>query len=463
MSSLKRYEPKPTDFCLCGSGLAFRICCHVGYRPEKISEIRKLLTAGEPQKALELTRQFLTWYRLSHESHTAPLMRAGVKEIKGLLTTDIGALEEITNLMCDCLVALGSPHSFDEVLKCVGNAIDDPRWRDAVFAMRVDYIWRILEDEEATWAFISSSPDFLITKRDNVFLAWLNTSPERIPTTLRLAVLARLRKNTIRPDVLMHVDLLESAYRVAIRGDEGAIEIVRTGINKFRAVPHGQRSAFGVLKFSQALSLLGGWTRDVGLLEESLAEAQHYLKMSNDFPKESTRELVLCECGEVSLFLNMPDRAIAFFESALLENPSRPLPTIFMARAYIRKGTFTKTRELLMGVESRIKSHANKMDFAYVSAELGIATAEKADIEIARSRLEACGQGVGIFEDYRIDYLNLLASKKAPTAKVAGSMFWRSFVTRYLMLEPNFCGIGLRINAITEDAINAHEKRKGVR
>lgn len=89
MESIKDVEPRMTDFCLCGSGLAFRICCYGKYRSHHSSEIERTLEQGHAAKALSMTREHITWYGLAHTAHTAPAMKTGSKRIAKLLAVGV--------------------------------------------------------------------------------------------------------------------------------------------------------------------------------------------------------------------------------------------------------------------------------------------------------------------------------------------------------------------------------------
>lgn len=456
MNYKAHFEPRPHEFCLCGSGLAFRICCHGKYKSVTPHVIEGHLKAGEAAIALELARRFLTWYRVSHLAHTAPLVPHGNSIILDLLKTDIEALEEITELLLRCLVAAGAQENSTDVFTSIESSVDDPRWREAVFTLRVQFNWRYLSDE-ATWEVLSKSPQFATATRVEVFMAWLSTNPEGTPVAQRLAVIARLRKCSSRADVQMLCDLVDGGLRICDPADATGTEILKRGVARFRTVPAEARTSFGVLKFSQALNVLGHLTASSALLEESIAESQRYLRMSSVSPDKFSGT-VLCECGEACLGLGDPGRAIPFLESALAENPSAPLPMIYLAKAHLRLKSITEVRRWLSRATPLLQTEANKLDFAYVTAQLALHTKALTDIDSARNHLANCRSGIGIFEKIRIDYLNDLADIEITPSTAEPKSFLTRLFTRYLMLEPNVAGIGVRVNAVIEDGVAAHKR-----
>lgn len=456
MSYLKLHEPKDLDFCLCGSGLPFRICCKGKYASQDSREIEALLEADRGEEALQKVRRQICWYRLAHKAHTAPLVKTASKPILKLLSIDIDAMEELSDLVCRCLVHVGAIQQIETLLTSIEHAIDDQRWNEAHFILRLDYLWKIRYDRAATWILLNTSPHFATTTRDAPLMAWLSVAPEGISIEQKLNVLTRLRRNTRRSDIMLHCDLIESAVYIGTLGKRDAgVEILRKGLSKARIASVQGKNAFGAFKFMQALALLGRITVDQGLLEESIQQAQGCLKMSEEFSKE-VGSLILTDCGESCISLNQPARAISFLEAALKEDPITPLPHIYIARAEILHGRLDRARQVLMETNPLIKSAANKLDYAYVAAELALKSKVPEDIEYARNWLNTCKGAAGVFEVYRQDYIARLAGAKISERTIIRP-FWRSLLTRYIMLEPNMAGMGIRLNAIIEDATKAHK------
>lgn len=458
MSLISRFEPRPHEFCLCGSGLAFRICCHGRYKSVPSSVIENHLKAGEASIGLELARRFLTWYRLCHLAHTAPFVPYGNPVILDLLKTDIEALEEITERLLRCVVAAGVPENGAEIFASIESAVDDPRWREAVFALRVQFAWSYLGDD-VTWKVLSTSPEFATTTRVEVFMAWLSTNPDCTPVAQQLAVIARLRKCSLRADIQMLCDLVDGGLQALDTAYDAGVEILKRGVARFRMTAPKDRTPFGVLKFSQALNALGLLTTDPLLLEESIAESQSYLRMSSHLPDKFSAT-VLCECGEACLGLGKPRRAIPFLESAHAENPSAPLPMIHLARAHLQLESIAEVRRWLSRAEPLLQTEPNKLDFAYVNAQLALQTRAPVDINVARNLLAASRSKIDAFERCRIDYLNVLADIKVASSPAEPKSFFVSLFTRYLMIEPNVSGIGLRVNEMIADGVAAHKQAR---
>lgn len=455
MTHLRKHEPKPTEFCLCGSGAAFRVCCHGKYRPTRGIEVYEMLEKGDTAGGVRLSRGHLTWYRLAHMAHTAPFVSSQDPAVLELLDIDIKALEDIAKMLCRCLWAAGIPEHFESVLVSLGIAIDDPRWRDAVFAMRVAHRWEVMGDDDGTWALLASSGEFATTARDDVFKAWLSVAPPSVPLAQKLAVVARLKRNTKASDVLMLCSLVEGAY-LALEDAKRGLPILIEGIARYDRVGVAKQTPFGVLKMSQAMAVAGTLKNDPVLLRRSIAAAQRYLAMTKR-RASADRGDVLCACGEASIHLGEYPRAISFFETSLNEDPSQPMPSVYLAEAHLRSNNADTARIHLDRAAPHLETAANKMDFAYVAAKLALHSRSESDVTRAREALVSAGKGEGGYEARRVMYLNQLAGLGSqPKANVPGWLKW----LKYVKFEPSIYGVGVKVDKLVEEATKRHMKQE---
>ena len=457
---LSRLEPKPTDFCLCGSGLAFRICCSGNYEPPDGGgkAIYKLLdTPGNEKVALQKARRFLTWYRLCHTAHTAPFAHKKVTAIQYLLETDIKALEEIAWLILRCLDANGAAPLFENVLSSLDGAIVDGRWDEAIFELRFHFVWRVRCDDAESWKMLSSSPYLATTTAAPLLMAWIALAPRKTPIEQRRKILSRLKRASSEAEIQMHCSIIEAAYRLLDSNDEDVGDNLESAIKSYRDAPEAEHSAFGESKLFEALCLLAGLKRDVALLDEAIAQGQRVLTQNRGEPE--VRGRVLCECGHSALALRDIPRAITLLESSIAEY-SDGLPIIYLASCHLaRKDTAEARRQLALAFPL-LRSEENRLDFAYVKAELALTTQLREDIEAAREILEKHPTPVKIFEDYRLHYLKLLAEPGVSTSPSQEEGFWFNLFTKYLNLKPSYLGIGVNVNAIIEAGVKNHSKKR---
>ncbi len=94
-------------------------------------------------------------------------------------------------------------------------------------------------------------------------------------------------------------------------------------------------------------------------------------------------------------------------------------------------------------------SDANRVDFAFVAAEIALKSMDENDVKFARERLVACS-AEGIFEARRIDFLQRLSSPQ--NAVPPTELPWWRTALKYVKLEPGLAGFGLRLDKLIEAA-----------
>lgn len=461
VKSIEQVKPGDLDFCLCGSGLPFRLCCKGKYKSNSAQVIDLLIAEGKADRALESTRRWLTWYRLCHIAHTEPLAKAGIKGIEPLLSIDIKALEEIIELLGQCYVAAGVGNNFGECLRFFSNAIQDTRWHESYLVLLSSFLVYIADDRESAWIEISKSGVIGLTKRPELLYFWLRLAPIEIKLESYEAFHRRVHSSTADSTLHLFSSLgLSFRYIVNSRHQLAISELEKSLKNYKSPRASGASFVFGQINLFFATSLLGGLKRDKGVAQAAIRCAQDTLKLGNRLTDEQ-RVCLLVDCGELAVAFGSLDNARSFFEAALSESKGTAIALIFLARVHIYQGQLDDSRICLSKAEDMAQSEANRMDAAYVYAELALTSAAGDDIDLAVSKLNANGISVGCFEIRRLNYLNDLRdlrSKLSNRPALKPGFDWLRVLKQYVMVEPNFAGFGLRLGNIVDDATNRHRR-----
>jgi len=454
LRSITQVEPNDLAFCLCGSGLAFRICCKGKYKSISANHIDSLIAEGKAEQALELTRQWLTWYRLAHLAHTEPLVKAGIKAIEPLLSTDIKALEEIIEVLGQCYTAAGVGVHFDKCLEFFSTAIHDIRWHEAYLVLRSSFLLHVARQRELAWVNLSGSTVLTTTNRPELLYFWLRLAPVDISIDSYQSFHRRVLSSTT--DSTLHLfSGLGLAFRHIInKQTQLAISELERTLSTYK---HPKASSanfvFGQINLFFATSLLGGLKRDKQIAQAAIKHAHDALALGKRLSEEQ-RICVLVDCGELAVATGALDSAQSFFEAALSESHNTGIALVFLARVHVYQGRLKDARSYLIKAEDRVLTVENKMDSAYVYAELSFASSSKDDIDLAISKLEGCKTSVGCFEDRRVSYLTALRDMRLeltnkPSRKPG--IDWLELLNRYVIIEPNFAGLGLRLGNIVDD------------
>lgn len=144
--SLEKFAPKGRANCLCGSGERYKNCCKEHWPRYGLKDNQSITSV----QRLKKRRAHLTWYRLCHVAHTAPLMAVESGTVR-LLELDLKALQGIVREIFHSYKECGLVERYPAMLRELSRAIDDERWgwvlagEEALFYMVVAEDYKVAQ------------------------------------------------------------------------------------------------------------------------------------------------------------------------------------------------------------------------------------------------------------------------------------------------------------------------------
>jgi tetratricopeptide (TPR) repeat protein len=183
----------------------------------------------------------------------------------------------------------------------------------------------------------------------------------------------------------------------------------------------------------------------LGLVQEA-----RYKEYSREHVAELLKLVADCEDG-----LGNHGKAIELYKESLDHN-EEDLTKVFFARALCNENEIGKAAELLTSISDDNLKDPGKFDLAISWAQVAASSLETEHINTAKERLERVDAHDPVFIELRhrlmIDLLKATPSDQPSLIR----KFLRS-INKYLILEPNVCGIGINLNRILEEVAGSDE------
>ena len=448
--TLAYHEPGRNEPCICGSGLKFKKCCINAYSSDASKQFRDTYNEGKFDIALTYARRHFTWYALCHKAHTVPMVEARHPGFHTILKIDIEALEELLDNIHLCYFKLGLSDKFPDVIEHVKNVIHDIRW-DAKIAYTYA-LWNTVDNDNDEAAYDSLKTIDIETCQDPKILAlYLQVTPCRHTLLESVDILDRILANTRSESYRLQYSVLKGIkYYMACQSEDGTA-IIEEAIERFTQLPEEEKSSYGRLHLAHVLELYGKFKGRHELFEESkqntlelieTAESANY----SDSYKAGLYKL-LGDCHE-----DLEDYSAAIQSyNASLEADSSELTKVFLSRSLCLSGDLNESRTLLVSINSDFLDDPGTFDLAISWSILAVKSLAKADLEEAKRRIKAVEATDPFFTQLR-DGILIELLEAQPKSEPSRIRKFISSLSRYVILNPNFFGIGININRIIEDA-----------
>lgn len=452
------YEPSRKNPCVCGSGIKFKNCCFGNYSSKSLDLFRDEYNAGNYKRALTHARNHFTWYALSHKAHTIHLLKLNKEEGEKLLSLDIEALAELLDNIHLCYSKVDKSEDFLDVIENARNVINDKRWDAKISYARG--LWFLINkhDNKAAYSELEKI-DIQSCKDPDVLSLYIDVYPKDLTLTESIKIIDRILKNTNKESVRLQYRVLKAIKYYLVCQKEDGNKIFKDAISKFKNLPEKEKSSFGKLQLAYAMEAYASLENNAEIYDEAreaviclIHEAEEN-KYSKDYLADLHKLLGDCEEG-----MNNHGAAAKEYNTSMRQTSSQ-LTKVFLARSLNNNGDHEKAKEVALSIDNNELDKHGMFDLAIVWALIAITSSNENDLEEAKLRLKNVETQDPLFIQYRdrliIELLEITSKTKPSTIK---SLI--RTLNKYVILNPNFFGVGLNINKIIDDTESAIDIKK---
>lgn len=462
----KPFAPDPKSLCPCGSGVRFQNCCK-GRLPG-FNNGKKWRQAAEQKRWADMVRHLradVTQYTIWHLSHTAPAV-AAKPELRNakLMKIDIEALSDyVENLMWG-YSRRGWVKRLPDVLDRLTRNIDDPRWRAKIAYHRgICALWQ-KDRERAIREIAALQP--ITPEHDDVDLLQIHVDlhGQNMGMMERLAFFDRIR--TIATS---HSDKLQyggaRAFSILLSGDEDGArrafdEVIALGRELEAETPLSATAETWLCRALEGAAIL---SREQTLFAEIDARLMRQLEKADAWTTTG-RASILRTLGDCRRYGGAFAEAIKAYRASD-ELLAAPELRTFEAECELRRGNPDEAFRLIRAVSVHKLALPERADHAFTSFYIALARGDKSSLRDARELLKAAKMPQPYFEIQRLQHIVTIgealealdADKSLPELNPIMAGLKR--VSRYVMLQPNWNGIGINGNLIIDDFIDYTRER----
>ena len=415
-------------------------------------------------KVLRALRADLTQYTVYHRTNTVPLMRIMPPEQIEILTIDIEALDESIHQLASAYWQLGRLEEFPLVLERLRTNIDDPRWQRKVTYHQA-MTAHLLDDNVSARRDLAKLGPIGAGEDDvDVLQLHLDINGETIALVDKLKLYDRiLDLSPSRTDRIQYA--AAKAVELTCAGDRaGAVATVDVALAAARSAEDDHPFYPDTeLWFAKLLEAAGIAKLDRGLFDESAERLMKLLAMTDHWTPLGRGHIVRC-LGDVLRLAGKWEEAAGAYRVGF-DLDGNPACRIFEASCRLMQGHKDDALAIIEAVQFDDLDVPERADFAIAYAAIAIALRDLARLDDAAAKLKAVASIRQYFANENLRYqlaierarVTIAAGK--PVAKSSRLLDWISSASRWFMLQPNFAGIGVNVNAMVDDAV-ARRRRK---
>lgn len=454
------FVPDPTSFCLCGSGKRYQHCCKgrlPGFNNDK--KWRKAAADKRWGEMIRHLRADVTQYTIWHLDHTAPaiLQKPELREA-WLMKTDIEALADyVENLMWG-YARKGWLKRLADVLERLAGNIDDPRWRAKIAYLKgIAALWQ--GDRECASQEIAVLQPITPEIEDvDLLQIHVDLHGREMGMIERLAFFDRIRTlSKSKSDKLQYGGA--RAFEILMSGDEEGArrafdEVIELGREQETEKPFSSRAESW---FCHALEGRALFDSDAAMFAEIDERLTKQLGKADAWTPVG-RAGILRDLGNARRYARAFRPAINAYREAQELVPAPELRT-FEAECELGLGNLDEAFRLIRSVAVDKLGIAERADHAFTSFYIALARGDERSLMDARDLLKAAKTPKPFFETKRLQHivtigeaLDALKNQK-PLPELTPIMSGLKRLSRYIMLQPNWNGIGINGNLIIEDVV----------
>lgn len=448
-NQIKKYEPPKKSLCLCGSGEKFKHCCYGNHHViagRSSSELIDLINKGDISKAIKATREKITCYTICHKTNTEPYIQYNNQGVINLLDIDIKALSYLVELLLDCYRKLNVVEEFESVCERLRRNILDPRWQKKVTYYQVlskvagNWSQRVGEKEVTKFEPISEEKDTEIIE------LYLHFMSEKLPLKEKIHLYEYLISLlTDKGHILQYRMAIAISY-LYVCDEDSALQLITQAKDEY--VEADDDPIYSKVIYARCTSLLGDLRKDGKLKKQAYYQFAKLLE-TGDLTDVGKSE-ILGAMANCLFHLSEFDAAINTYQHAY-ELSGKEVIKVFIALCFTEKSD----KEALSILDSVNYSELEKSDFfdfsvnyAYTATKFENKLAIVASLKLLK--MVVCSEPV--FEQRRLELICEL-NEVLVTGKYSKKQYLLDMLrglSKYLMFQPNFAGIGLNLNKVFE-------------
>ena len=405
--------------------------------------------------------QYTNW----HKNHTEPLLHEeGAEEFaQWLLHTDIGALSGLVDLLFGCYEATNKLGEFPAVLDRLKSNMADPRW-----GQRLVYYHALVAlgpqwNESAGREVLKQLGPIEDVADPEILQLYLDLNGQDLAFSKKHQIIERIISLAETPVDRLHYRALKGMELFLVGDSEGSAAEVERAIQEFRQERKDSLTTYERFRLGTSLDLLGSFKEDAELHKEARNLYQAAL-LDEGLSGRGRADFHRCIAETWAHQEDWHKAKDCYLRS--LDYEDTEVVRVFIAECFIRLDDTSRALEYLDSVEFESLGAAAKADYAFTCATIAIIEHNIRRASQASELLSSIDLPAPYFRERRDSLLltlQSLHSRKLTQSEVAGAKRtlsdWIRSANRYFLIQPNLAGLGLDVNKIIEDVLDAEKRR----
>jgi tetratricopeptide (TPR) repeat protein len=450
------FKPKWSEPCLCGSGNRYKNCCWQRLPGFDIGkQYTAAITERHLERALVACRADIVQYTIWHKSNTEPALIRGAA-IEDLLKIDIDALAAYVERLFWLYIHTNRFSDWLSVLERLRKNIQHSHWERKIGYFRaLSYLGPDGNPIKAKQELTQVGP--INADEDDIDLLqiYVDLELDDQPFAERLKFIDRiLHVSKKRADQLQYRGA--KAVQYLLFGDRTTAE--RELDEAIRLAPENElgetltdheRRLLGRL-----LQMLGSLRHDRSLFTKALGHFK--ILLSSDTWTPIGRAMLCREIGDCHKYSGSGSDAERAYREAL-NAQENSLDRIHLAEALLYQKCIEEAVAEIIKVERNSLERHEYEDYVFAFAAIATWSGEMSKFQEAKKLLEELETTEPYFNERRLTLLlgitnALISGKVSEEAKAASKPEGgvASATSSFLLLQPNFMGIGINFNAIID-------------
>jgi tetratricopeptide (TPR) repeat protein len=406
----------------------------------------------------------ITRYTQWHKIHIAPFVEAKQIEKYPVYETDLKAMSEYVDLLIHCYWKNGLQNELPSCLERLRGNNLHPGWQRKILYFQVlaalgpDWSEEAGRRELAKLGSIENDGDTELLE------LYLDLNGSSLSFSEKQRVIDRIIHLTDTPSHRLHYRCLKGIEYFTIGDSKAAKKELTEAISEYRAATASkEQGAYSQQRFAMALELLGSLTDDQGLLQEALQVANSALNLAvwTIAGQADLHRLI----GDVHRHReDWPSAMQSYKQSLKLVKGNAS--AVFLALCQIEIDRPDEAYKTIVEIDRKNLENGQDLDYVFTFAVIAMAIQQKDVIAKATEMLKGIQTDHPFVRQQRDSLLLAVLEisiqspgKSTSTARGVIRSILRP-LQRYLMLQPNFMGIGIDVNKALGDLLKPEDRNK---
>jgi tetratricopeptide (TPR) repeat protein len=458
------FRPALNGPCLCGSGDKFKRCCanRLSGRTPRVAA-RAAFDREDYSEGLIECRADICLYTIWHKSHTEPLLRLGPIEGAALALIDLKSLAELVDVLLHCFVKAGKSGEIPTTLERLRSNIKDERWQRKITYFQAVSAACIRANESEGKRELKKLGSMKEETDVETLQLYLDLFRDDLTFSDHLELIERiLALAESNVDRLHYAGIRAIQYLLIGDQAKGERELENAVSTYKSSNSANSTSAYDMEKLAESLELLGGLRGNHQLLDEAIDTYRRILRGDQLTPKG--RALVLRKCADTLRRKGAWREAIDTYTRAQTFE-HLPIFKVFLAECLLNSESAESAAIAMSSIDIADLGRSEYADYVFVMAAIAISSGDRSRLKQAEDLLQALELSDPYFRERRDALLlSVIQTQRTGTSSSLVQDARRALsgmaaaASRYLMLEPNFMGLGIKVNKILEDVAKRNDR-----